>query len=97
MLSDYLTQEFTINERIIYQNESFVVLIPFWAICPFETMITPKKYYNNIMEISKQESLAFADAIAKITEDYDKLFQTSFSHSCGIHQAPTANNKQNDH
>lgn len=96
LLNDYLAQELKLDERIIYQNESFVVLTPFWAIWPFETMILPKKHHTNIAQISKQESLDFSDAIAKITKAYDKLFQTSFPYSSGIHQAPT-NNKQNNH
>jgi UDPglucose--hexose-1-phosphate uridylyltransferase len=57
---DYLKQELEDKERIIYQNEHFVVLTPFWAVWPFETMIVPKKkYYTNITEMSSKESLAF--------------------------------------
>ncbi|MBO3097058.1 UDP-glucose--hexose-1-phosphate uridylyltransferase [Gelidibacter pelagius] len=96
LLGDYLTQELKANERIIYQNDDFVVLTPFWAVWPFETMIAPKKNYKDISELSDGESLAFADAISKITKAYDKLFQTSFPYSSGIHQAPT-NGASNDH
>lgn len=96
LLGDYLEQELEADERIIYQNDDFVVLTPFWAIWPFETMIVPKKSYTNITELSDEESLTFADAISKITKAYDALFQTSFPYSSGIHQAPT-NGENNDH
>lgn len=96
LLGDYLKQELKANERIIYQNDDFVVLTPFWAVWPFETMIAPKKNYKDISELSDDESLAFADAISKITKAYDKLFQTSFPYSSGIHQAPT-NGASNEH
>lgn len=96
LLGDYLKQELEARERIIYQNNDFVVLIPFWAVWPFETMIVTKKHFTNITEISQDESLAFADAISKITRAYDKLFQCSFPYSSGIHQAPTDGN-QNKH
>ena len=96
LLGDYLEQELEANERIIYQNDDFVVLTPFWAVWPFETMIIPKKQYINITKISKQESLNFADAISKITKAYDKLFDCSFPYSSGIHQSPT-NGKINDY
>lgn len=96
LLGDYLKQELQANERIIYENEHFVVLTPFWAVWPFETMIVPKTKYTNITEISREEGLAFADAISKITKAYDKLFECSFPYSSGIHQAPT-NNKPNEH
>ena len=96
LLGDYLKQELEANERIIYQNDDFVVLTPFWAVWPFETMIIPKKQYTNITKISEQESLNFADAISKITKAYDKLFDCSFPYSSGIHQSPT-NGKINDY
>ena len=96
LLGDYLKQELEANERTIYQNDDFVVLTPFWAVWPFETMIVPKKQFANITKISEQESLNFADAISKITKAYDKLFDCSFPYSSGIHQSPT-NGKINDY
>ena len=96
LLGDYLKQELEANERTIYQNDDFVVITPFWAVWPFETMIVPKKQFANITKISEQESLNFADAISKITKAYDKLFDCSFPYSSGIHQSPT-NGKINDY
>lgn len=96
LLGDYLKQELEAEERIIYQNDAFVVLTPFWAVWPFETMIVPKKKYKDILELSDDEGVAFAEAISKITTAYDALFQTSFPYSSGIHQAPT-NGAANEH
>jgi len=96
LLGDYLAQEIKAAERIIYQNDAFVVLTPFWAVWPFETMILPKKPQSNITTMSSEESMAFADAISAITKAYDKLFECSFPYSSGIHQAPT-NGQPNDH
>jgi len=96
LLGDYLNQELEANERIIYQNDDFVVLVPFWAVWPFEAMIIPKTQKHNITELSEAESLNFADAISKITVVYDKLFECSFPYSSGIHQSPT-DGQPNDH
>lgn len=96
LLGDYLQQELEVNERIIYENEHFVVLTPFWAVWPFETMIVPKKHSRNILELDDDGSHAFAEAISKITSAYDKLFSCSFPYSSGIHQSPT-NGESNDH
>ena len=95
LLGDYLKQELKLQERIIFENEGFVVLIPFWAIWPFETMIVPKKHQSNILALNKDESLQYAEAISVITKAYDKLFNTSFPYSSGIHQAPTEGNDNN--
>ena len=96
ILEKYIQQELEANERIIFQNDAFVVLVPFWAIWPFETMIVPKKHKKNISELNDNEALQFAEAIAVITKTYDKLFNTSFPYSSGIHQAPT-NGEDNSH
>lgn len=96
ILSDYLKQESETKERIIYENDAFVVLVPFWAIWPFETMIVPKAAQKSILEMSEEQTALFADAISVLTKAYDKLFNISFPYSSGIHQAPT-NNKVNTH
>ncbi|MFB9057425.1 UDP-glucose--hexose-1-phosphate uridylyltransferase [Mariniflexile ostreae] len=89
LLGDYLAQELEKNERIIFQNNDFVVLVPFWAIWPFEAMIVPKAVQANILAMSDEQALNFAEAISVLTKAYDKLFNTSFPYSSGIHQAPT--------
>ncbi|MEO9511842.1 MAG: UDP-glucose--hexose-1-phosphate uridylyltransferase [Flavobacteriaceae bacterium] len=96
LLLDYLKQELEKKERIIYENEDYVVLVPFWAIWPFETMIVPKKHQSNISVLNSREELSYADAISKITSTYDKIFNCSFPYSSGIHQAPT-NGLDNSH
>ncbi|MCB4797252.1 UDP-glucose--hexose-1-phosphate uridylyltransferase [Neotamlana laminarinivorans] len=96
LLKDYLIQELEKNERIIYKNKAFVILVPFWAIWPFEAMIVPKKHQKNILEMNSDETLLYAEAISVLTKAYDKIFNTSFPYSSGIHQAPT-NNKDNTH
>ena len=55
LLQVYLDQELEKNERIIYENDAFVVLVPFWAIWPFETMIVPKKHQQHIGQLSEME------------------------------------------
>ncbi|GAA3572223.1 galactose-1-phosphate uridylyltransferase [Snuella lapsa] len=96
LLGDYLKQELEKDERIIFQNDAFVVLIPFWAVWPFEAMIVPKKHQSNILSMDTEEALLYAEAISVLTKAYDKLFNTSFPYSSGIHQAPT-NGEANDH
>ncbi|WP_445757532.1 UDP-glucose--hexose-1-phosphate uridylyltransferase [Polaribacter sp.] len=96
LLETYLNQELAAKERIIFENDDFVVLVPFWAVWPFETMIAPKKAQKNIAEMSSKQTKNFAEAISVITKAYDSLFNTSFPYSSGIHQAPT-NGKKNNH
>ncbi|WMI68556.1 UDP-glucose--hexose-1-phosphate uridylyltransferase [Mangrovimonas sp. YM274] len=96
LLSDYLKQELELKERIIFENKAFVVLIPFWAVWPYEAMILPKTPQKSIGDMAQEETLLFAEAISVLTKVYDKLFNCSFPYSSGIHQAPT-NGEVNEH
>ena len=89
ILSDYLKLEIKLKERIVYENSSFVIVVPYWAVWPFETLIIPKRKIANILQFREDEKKDFANALRIITTKYDNLFKTSFPYSSGIHQAPT--------
>lgn len=89
MLSDYLKSELEKKERILVENNSFVALVPFWAVWPFETMIISKRAVSNLLELTDEEKTDLADVYKKLTIMYDNLFEVSFAYSAGLHQAPT--------
>jgi UDPglucose--hexose-1-phosphate uridylyltransferase len=89
LLDDYLAEELERKERVILENEHFAVVVPFWAIWPFETLIISKRHFGNLTQMTNDETVAFADALKRITVKYDNLFETSFPYSSGIHQTPT--------
>ena len=88
LLYDYVKVELEKKERLIFENEHFVVVVPFWAVWPFETMIVPKGIVASLAECDEALLSDFAEAIHRITKLYDQLFECSFPYSSGIHQAP---------
>jgi UDPglucose--hexose-1-phosphate uridylyltransferase len=96
LLSAYLQQELESGERIVCRNESFVALVPFWAVWPFETMILPIRPQAMITEMTLQEVEDLADMLKRTVTRYDNLFRTLFPYSLGIHQAPVKQ-LQSDH
>ncbi len=89
LLSDYLAAEEALGERMIYQNDSFVVLVPFWAAWPFETMVISRRQVGALNDLTDSERTGLADALRNLTVRYDNIFQTSFPYSMGFHQRPT--------
>lgn len=89
MLPDYLKAEMAKGERILFENDQFVALVPFWAVWPFEAMIIPRRHITNVAELKEEEEIALADAYKQLTIMYDNIFGISFPYSAGIHQAPT--------
>lgn len=89
LLLTYLEKERKENKRIVFENNSFIMLIPFWAVWPYETMIIPKEHKTSLRDLNTPESQNLAETLSKLTRLYDRLFHTSFPYSMGIHQAPT--------
>lgn len=89
LLCDYLALEQRVRERIVVENDSFIVLVPFWAVWPFEVMVAPRRHLEAIPQMSTSERRDLADIIRVLGIRYDNLFETSFPYSMGIHQRPT--------
>ncbi len=87
LLLDYLDIERE-GTRILFENEHFVCLVPFWATWPFETMVLPKRHVRRLIELGDAERDALADAMKRMTVRYDNLFEVSFPYTMGVHQAP---------
>lgn len=89
LLCNYLAAERAAAERIVFENEHFTALVPWWAVWPFETMLLSKRHLGAMPELSGEERAALADALKRLTTRYDNLFATSFPYTMGFHQSPT--------
>jgi UDPglucose--hexose-1-phosphate uridylyltransferase len=89
LLIDYLERELALDERIVFANDDFVALVPFWAVWPFETMILPRRRIGGFDEFLPHERLSLAATLSEMTQRYDRLFDVSFPYSMGFHQKPT--------
>jgi UDPglucose--hexose-1-phosphate uridylyltransferase len=90
LLQDYLSLEFTKQERVLLSNDHFVVLVPFWAVWPFETLVISRRPVSCLPELSAAERTGLAEILQQLTIRYDNLFKTSFPYTMGFHQLPTA-------
>jgi UDPglucose--hexose-1-phosphate uridylyltransferase len=96
MLCDYLALELATRERVVLENDSFVVVVPFWAVWPYETLLLPKAHCRSITELDDKARNDLSDALKRITTRFDNLFLMSFPYSMGIHQKPTDGNAHDE-
>ena len=89
LLCDYLKLELEHQERVVCENESFAVLVPYWAVWPFETIVMGKRHIGAMNELGGAERDSLADILRKLTIRYDNLFEVTFPYSMGFHQTPT--------
>lgn len=90
LLSDYATQEVVKRERIVIENEDWLVVVPFWASWPYETMLICRSPgTKRINQLTERQQKSLALVIKELTTKYDNLFNCSFPYSMGWHGAPT--------
>jgi len=93
LLCAYLAAEKTAapagEGRIVFENEHFSALVPWWAVWPFEVLLVSRRHVKAMPEFSSDEREGLADALKRLTTRYDNLFQTGFPYTMGFHQAPT--------
>ncbi|HWW01232.1 MAG TPA: UDP-glucose--hexose-1-phosphate uridylyltransferase [Candidatus Acidoferrum sp.] len=76
------------GSRVVAQNEHWVVLVPFWALWPFETLLLPRRHVLRLPDLSETERDSLADILRRLLIRYDNLFEVSFPYSMGWHGAP---------
>jgi UDPglucose--hexose-1-phosphate uridylyltransferase len=89
LLCRYLALEMGASDRLVTENKDFVVLVPFWAIWPFETLILPRSHIMALDGLHDQARDCLAEILKRITGIYDRLFNVSFPYTMGFHQRPT--------
>ena len=89
LLCDYLALELEARERIVFQNDFFLAVVPFWATWPFETLLLSKRHTGDIAALDATERASLADILKRLTTRYDNLLRISFPYSMGFHQRPT--------
>jgi UDPglucose--hexose-1-phosphate uridylyltransferase len=81
LLADYAKLEMEKGERVVWQNDAFLVVCPWWAFWPFEVLVIAKRHVRAIVDLTDKERMLFAETVQEITRRYDNLFETSFPYS----------------
>jgi UDPglucose--hexose-1-phosphate uridylyltransferase len=88
LLLDYLDLELKLRERIVAENDSWVALVPFWAVWPFETLLLPRTHIRTLNELDAEGRDGLAAILKTVTAGYNRVFNAPFPYSMGFHGAP---------
>jgi UDPglucose--hexose-1-phosphate uridylyltransferase len=88
LLCDYLELELSLGQRLVCENEAFAVVVPYWAVWPFETLLLSKRHLGALNDLSTVERDLLGNILGRLTVRYDNLFETAFPYSMGFHQRP---------
>ena len=63
LICDYVQKERASGERVVFENDGFVVLVPFWAVWPFETLVVSKRHVADMTALEEGERTLLADVL----------------------------------
>src|SRR5258706_201674 len=87
LLLDYARQEQG-GPRVVEENDEWLIVVPFWATWPFETLVIPRRPVDRLPGLDDAQRDALAASLIHLLGRYDGLFERSFPYSMGWHQAP---------
>jgi UDPglucose--hexose-1-phosphate uridylyltransferase len=89
LLVDYVAAELQAQERVVLSNDDWVVVVPYWAVWPYETLLLPRRHVTQLPDLTGDERDTLAEILKRLLIRYDNLFETSFPYSMGWHGQPT--------
>lgn len=87
MLVAYARQE-SGGPRVVEEHPDWLVVVPFWAAWPFETLILPRAWAPRLADLDAPRRDGLAMVLTSLIGRYDALFARPFPFSMGWHQAP---------
>ncbi len=87
LLLDYATQEAG-GPRDVAGDDDWLVVVPFWAAWPFETLVVPRQPVARLEDLDPGVRDSLAARLVELLRGYDALFSAPFPYSMGWHQAP---------
>lgn len=90
LLVDYAAREVESGERALVVNDHWVVVVPYWAYWPYETLVVPRRPVASLLDLDADECDALAEALRTMLRAFDRLFNTPFPYCSGWHTAPAS-------
>jgi UDPglucose--hexose-1-phosphate uridylyltransferase len=88
LLGDYAEAEIARQARVVLATPHWLVVVPFWAVWPFETLIVARTPAARLTDLDREARQDLGDALSRLLRAYDQVFGVSFPYSMGWHGAP---------
>lgn len=88
LICDMLREELKVGDRVIFENDDFAVILPFFTEYPYGMYIISKHHKQNLAEFTEAEKLSLAQTLKETTGTFDALFDMPFPYMMCMHQNP---------
>jgi UDPglucose--hexose-1-phosphate uridylyltransferase len=89
LFQDIIAAERQDGRRILFENDSAIAFIPYFARYAYEVYVAPKNTHPGISALSNDELRDFSVALKNVLIKFDNLWQMPFPYVMPLHQAPT--------
>lgn len=89
LLLRYACEESRRRERVVLESPHWLVVVPWWALWPYETLLMPQRALAALPELATAERDDLAAILKQLLTGYDALFSAPFPYSFGWHGAPS--------
>jgi len=89
LLLDYVAAETAEGSRLVVDEEHWLVVVPYWAVWPYETLVIPRRALQAPDELRPVEIENLAAALGTILQACERLFNASVPYSMGFHPRPS--------
>jgi UDPglucose--hexose-1-phosphate uridylyltransferase len=89
LFQDILAAEKQDGRRIIFENDSAIAFIPYFARYAYEVYVAPKETHPSLTALSPKELADFSAVLKRVLVKMDNLWQMPFPYVMPLHQAPT--------
>jgi UDPglucose--hexose-1-phosphate uridylyltransferase len=88
LFADMLSAEKEAGTRVVFENEHFVALIPYFTDYPYGVFILAKNNVQSLIEFTPEVIADLAVCIKNVTGAFECLFNRPFPYMMCVHQSP---------
>lgn len=88
LICDMLKDEVAFGQRVIFENDDFIVFLPFFSEYPYGMYIASKNHMQNLAQFTESQKYNLAKAVREATGTLDSLFGYQFPYMMCMHQDP---------
>jgi len=89
LFADIIDSEQKDGRRVIFENETAIGFLPYFARYAYEVYVAPKRPCRSVAELNEREVADFAEALKAVLVRYDNLWKMPFPYVMPLHNAPT--------
>ncbi|MDZ7263620.1 MAG: galactose-1-phosphate uridylyltransferase [candidate division KSB1 bacterium] len=89
LFQDIIQAEQDDGRRILFENDSTIAFVPYFARYAYEVYVAPKETHPSLAALSTDELFDLAQTLKTVLIKFDNLWQMPFPYVMPLHQAPT--------